>query len=236
MNTPEYNSDYAQKEFIEHGETWLQQRFANKFDTIFDVGSNIGEWSRMVRKYQPNAHIHQFEVVPETYREMLSNVPIDNKMYPNGFGLSDYNGTMDIKYKPEYSAVSTSIMDLRLDNSELRTGLVIKGDDYVKSRNIDKIDFLKIDVEGAEEKVFKGFEKTLDEGKIKIIQFEYGLICVLTKWLLIDSYKFLIPKGFTIGKLKNGSIEFKDYTLPDETFIGPDYIAVHESINHMFGL
>lgn len=231
-----YNTEYAQQEFINHGEAWLQQRFKNKFNTIFDVGSNIGEWSRMARIYQPNAEIHQFEIISDTYRQMLSNITIDDKMFPNGFGLSDYNGTLSMKYKPEYSAVSTSVLDLRLDNSELRTGLVMKGDDYVESRNIKSIDFLKIDTEGAEEKVFKGFEETLKAGKVKIIQFEYNLVCVLTKWLLIDSYKYLTPLGFTLGKLKNGSIEFKEYSLPDEDFIGPDYIAVHDSVKHLFNL
>lgn len=236
MSEHVYNSEYAQYEFTQHGELWLQQRFEGKFETIFDVGSNIGEWSRMARKYHPTAHIHQFEVMPETYRKMLSNIEIDEKMYPNSFGLGDNNGTIGMKYKPSYDAVSTSIMDLRLDNSELRTGIVIKGDDYVESRKIDKIDFLKIDTEGAEEKVFKGFENSFKNGKVKVIQFEYGYICVLTKWLLIDSYKYLKPFGYHLGRLKNGSIEFKDYNLTDEDFSGPDYIAVHESVKHEFGL
>ena len=55
-----------------------------------------------------------------------------------------------MKYKPEYSAVSTQLMNLRLDNSEIRAGLTIVGDDYCDSRQIDRIDYLKIDVEGAE--------------------------------------------------------------------------------------
>ena len=231
-----YDSNYALKEFTEHGEVWLQEKFAGKFKTIFDVGSNIGEWSRMARNYHPEAHIHQFELVPDTYRKMLSNLPIDDKMFPNSFGLSDKTEKIMYKYKPSYDALSTSVLDLRLDDSEIRTGLVYTGDDYIESRQIDQVDFLKIDTEGNEGKVFKGFEKSMKEGKIKIIQFEYSFICVLTKWMLIDSYKFLTPLGYKLGKLKNGSIEFHEYSLTDENFIGPDYIAVHESAWNMFGL
>lgn len=236
MTIDQYNPSLAQKEFEEHGETWLQERFSGKFNTIFDVGCNIGEWTKMARKYQPQADIHMFEVMPETYRSMLSNVQTDENMHTNGFGLSNYSGTLEMKYKPSYSAVSTSVMDLRLDDSFIRHGLVMKGDDYVKSRNIKSIDYLKIDTEGAEDQVFKGFENTLKEGKIKVIQFEYGYICILTKWLLIDSYKYLTPLGFTLGRLKKGSIVFKEYALPDEDFNGPDFIAVHESVKHNFGL
>ncbi len=229
-----YNQEYAMKEFTLHGEVWLQQKFAGKFETIFDVGSNIGEWSRMARSFHPNAEIHQFELSPDTYRQMLSNIQIDDKMIPNSFGLSDQIGSIPFKYKPSYNAVSSSIMNLRLDDSEIRTGFVYTGDEYVKSRNIDKIDFLKIDTEGNEGNVFRGFEKTISEGKVKIIQFEYGFICVLTKWLLMDSYKFLTPYGYKLGKLSNGNIHFHDYSLTDENFIGPDYIAVHSSVLDMF--
>ena len=84
--------------------------------------------------------------------------------------------------------------------------------------------------------MFKGFENTFKQGKVKVIQFEYSFICVLTKWMLIDSYKYLEPLGFKLGRLKRDSIEFHDYSLTDENFIGPDYIAVHESVKGNFGL
>ncbi len=231
-----YNREYALSEFDAHGETWIQNRFNNQFNTIFDVGCNIGEWTNMTRQYQPNADIHMFEVMPDTYRKMLSNIELDNKMIPNSFGLSDSAGPIPMKYKTSYDALSTSILDLRLDDSEIRTGLTMTGDQYVDSRQIEQIDYLKIDTEGAEGKVFKGFENTLKAGKVKVIQFEYSFICVLTKWMLIDSYKFLEPLGFKLGRLKKDRIEFHDYTLTDENFIGPDYIAVHETVKDRFGL
>lgn len=231
-----YNREYAMNEFTQHGEVWLQEKFAGKFNTIFDVGTNIGEWSRMARSFHPNAEIHQFELSPITYRKMLSNIDIDDKMFPNSFGLSDSIGAIPFKYKSSYDAVSSSVMDLRLDDSEIMTGLVCSGDEYVKSRKIDQIDFLKIDTEGNEGNVFRGFQKTIAEGKVKIIQFEYSFVCVLTKWMLIDSYRFLTPYGYTLGKLTNGSIEFHDYSLTDENFLGPEYIAVHSSVRNWFGL
>lgn len=231
-----YNTQYAMWEFDQHGETWLQQRMAGQFNTIFDVGSNIGEWTRMARTTHPDADIHTFEIMPDTYRRMLSNIPIDSKIFPNSFGLSDTSGTVDLRYKSDYDAVTTSVLSLQLDDSVIRTGLVFTGDQYVQSRDINQIDYLKIDTEGSEEKVFKGFEQTFKQNKIKMLQFEYTHICVLTKWLLIDSYKFLTPLGFKLGRLHKDHIEFHDYTLLKEDFIGPDYVAVHEEWWPKFGL
>lgn len=231
-----YDRNYAMQEFKEHGEIWIQERFAGKFNTIFDVGCNIGEWTNMTRQHQPNADIHMFEIVPNTYHKMINNIEIDNKMYPNSFGLLDEAGPIPLKFKTTYDAMSTIVTDLRLDDSVIINGLAFTGDQYVESRNVQRIDYLKIDTEGAEGKVFKGFENTFKQGKVGVIQFEYSFVCVLTKWMLIDSYKFLEPLGFKLGKLKQDHIEFHDYTLLDENFIGPDYVAVHESSWSDFGL
>jgi hypothetical protein len=45
-------------------------------------------------------------------------------------------------------------------------------DNYVKSHRIDKIDLLKIDTEGTEEKILMGAEQSLKDKKIKNIIFE----------------------------------------------------------------
>jgi len=231
-----YDTEYALKEFRDSGEIWIQQRLKGQLATIFDVGSNIGEWTRMARSFHPSAEIHTFEIVPDTYQVMLSNLDLDPRIIPNGFGLSDFCGLIPVKHNVSFAAMSTTVLDIdnKTDHHELRHGMVFTGDQYVESRNISSIDFLKIDVEGHEDRVFKGFEKTLSSKKIKIIQFEYAFINILTKWLLIDSYRLLRPLGYRLGKLKNGSIEFHEYSLVDENFIGPDYLAVHETAMHLF--
>jgi FkbM family methyltransferase len=229
-----YDREYARGEFIEHGEYWLQNHLRDKLNTIFDVGSNIGEWTRMAREMNPLSEIHTFEVVPNTYRKFLKNIFIDERLVPNGFGLSNEFGVMRIKWRKDYDAVSTFVEKLRVDNSEWIDCLVVPGDSYVQSRNIEYIDFLKIDTEGAEGLVLKGFEETLKQNKVGIIQFEYGLAAILTKWLLVDAYEYLTPFGFKLGKLTKNGIEFHEYALYHETFNGPDYVAVHESKMHLF--
>jgi FkbM family methyltransferase len=231
-----YNTEYAQKEFIEHGERWILTQLKGKIETIFDVGCNIGEWTRMARELHSEAKIHMFEIIPDTFDQMMCNIVLDNYMFPNSFGLSDQAGKVQMKYKPEYSAVSTQLMNLRLDNSIIRSGLVLTGDDYCESRRIESIDYLKIDVEGAEKNVLKGFERMLSEQRVNVIQFEYGYAAILSKFLLIDAYQWLEPFGFKLGKLTNGKVMFHDYALFHEDFQGPDYVAVHKSRKDLIDL
>ena len=53
------------------------------------------------------------------------------------------------------------------------------GDDYCKRNNIKEIDILKIDVE-AEHLVLRGFSEMLENGLIKLIQFESMAIHTVT--------------------------------------------------------
>jgi hypothetical protein len=224
-----YDQQYAQGEFALHGELWIQTKLAGKLNTVFDVGSNIGEWTRMTRQLQPQAEIHTFEIIPDTYRKLLKNIPIDDKLVPNGFGLSNTAGTLRMKHRLDYDAVSTYLEELAVENFEWRSGLTMRGDDYVESRRISYIDYLKIDTEGAEGLVLEGFSETLKQGKIGIIQFEYGYAAILSKWLLVDAYRLLTPLGYKLGRLTAQGIMFHDYALYHETFNGPDYVAVHSS-------
>jgi hypothetical protein len=229
-----YNQPYARNEFNGTGELWLMQHLAGRLNTVLDVGSNIGEWTRMTREFNPLAEIHTFEIVPETYRKLLTNITIDAKIIPNGFGLSDRQGTIDIKYSTTFDVVSTYLTELIVENFEWRTGLAMTGDQYAYSRRLETIDFLKIDVEGAEGLVLDGFKDTIAANRVGIIQFEYGLSNVLSRFLLIDAYRLLSPLGYSIGLLSSNGIEFRDYTLGHETFAGPNYVAIHPAYMHMF--
>ena len=104
------------------------------------------------------------------------------------------------------------------------------GNDYCKRNQIKEIDILKIDVEGAEHLVLSGFSDLLENGSIKVIQFEYGYTHGDAKFLIKDFYKLLEGYGYLLGPLKPSGVLFMDfdYTLNDFNS-GPNYVAVHKS-------
>jgi hypothetical protein len=106
---------------------------------------------------------------------------------------------------------------------------VFSGQAVCDQLNISQIDFLKIDVEGAEHLVLKGFGDMLSTNQIKIIQFEYGECNKITRFLLGDFYDLLCKRGYIVGKIFPYGVEFKDYKIRDDDFIGPNYLAVLES-------
>jgi FkbM family methyltransferase len=224
-----YDTEYAMNEFTWGGEVQLMDKLSQfKFDTIFDVGANIGEWAKMTRARQSSAAIHCFEPMPNVFRKLVT-ATICMDVMPNPFGLSNQCEIRDMLFDHDNDRLTTPCLELARITPEVVPLIMIDGATYCRSRKIEKIDFLKIDTEGHEFQVLKGFDSMLQEGKIALIQFEYGYANVLTKDLLIDFYKYLKPLGYTLGKLMQEGVNFKEYGLLDEDFKGPNYVAVHSS-------
>ncbi len=194
---------------------------------IFDVGANDGAWALLAAQYCKRAKIHAFEIVPSTAEIGARNVAGESRIVYNSVGLADYSGSMPVRSFADHTHSTT--LDYPHDAPfETVKGRVAVGDDYCGGNDIGRIDLLKIDVEGAENKVIAGFSQMLRQRRIEMIQFEYGRANILTKFLLKDWYDLLAPMGYKIGKLYPDYIDFKDYDLRDEDFIGPNYVAMKE--------
>jgi FkbM family methyltransferase len=138
--------------------------------------------------------------------ENLKTQKNKNKIsYFNNFGLGNEN--KDIFYYPRYQSFYDRINSCHESDDKNKIILKIKkAVDYVNEKNIQKIDFLKIDTEGYELEVVKGFEHILQ--KIKIIQFEYGGTFLDNNVKLIDIITFLKNNGFhNFSYLKPDGIE-----------------------------
>ena len=98
------------------------------------------------------------------------------------------------------------------------------------------IDFLKLDIEGAEYDALLGFENAFKDGIIKLVQFEYGFINISTKKLLIDYYTFFEANGYILGKVFPKNVEFRNYNVKHEDFIGPNFIAVKKTETELINI
>lgn len=81
----------------------------------------------------------------------------------------------------------------------------------MENNNIESVDFIKIDTEGYELHVIKGFGDKLRH--VKIIQFEYGGTFLDNKINLIEVIEYLKNKGFDKFRYlhPNGQVEIADF-------------------------
>ena len=141
----------------------------------------------------------------------------------------DFEGLVDIRYYPDDPGLSGFTEHINGKTFEVIKGETMTGDVYMKKLGISNIGLLKIDVEGGEQKVLKGFSQALDQQLIDVIQFEYGTVNITTRYLLADYYRWLGSKGYEIGKIFPNHVAFKEYEYVDENFLGPNFLAVKKS-------
>lgn len=218
------NYDY---DIARNGEAWLLERLRPlRPKVVFDVGANVGDWSAYAATAFPDAAIHAFEPVPDTHRALArSAASFAGRLKANAFGLSDRDGSLSLRVMEDDSTLS-SVVALHEGQGRNIDCAMRSGDAYMAEQGIDRIDLLKIDVEGAEHLVLQGLAGALAGGRIGVIQFEYGQANIVTRFLLRDFHLLLESHGYSVGKLYPNRVDFRRYRFEHEDFIGPNFVAV----------
>ena len=175
--------------------------YTNKDNLIvFDVGCNGGSFIKIIKNYCHSSDIHCFEPHPRLY-EMISNIYSDVNI--NNFCVSDKDDFCDI-FIPSISVGLSSLINRpvfeTLNNQEIIKYKVKCQtiDSYCIEKNISKIDYLKIDVEGAEMMVLNGCKNMLENNKILGGQFEIGQTLIDAGTSESEIIEFLMKYGYNI--------------------------------------
>jgi len=177
--------------------------YFSKNPVVFDVGSNKGFWSDIlvhnVHKmclWEPNKRLLTYTMVKYDY---LNNVEyhecaLSNESKENAdfwYFTNSNNGLSSLIYNQHW-------VD---EGLPMKHGQVfqVSIDDYYKPLRKEMIiDFLKIDVEGADFLVLLGAEKLLREKRIKFIQFENSAHLKLAGHSLQDILDYVTQFGYDI--------------------------------------
>lgn len=133
----------------------LMHAFISPEDEIIDVGANIGGFTIAFATYARK--VHAFEAIPETADQLEYNLAQNAiaNVIVHRVGLSDMLGAL---YPHRVAdAGSTSLGALRADANEEAVPVTTLDECFGST----KIGFIKIDVEGMEEKVLRGGAKLI---------------------------------------------------------------------------
>jgi FkbM family methyltransferase len=214
---------------LTNGEAFVLEQLATDpagVKLVLDVGANEGDWALLAHDLMPGATIHCFEIESNTYSLLRDHTSSVRAIKTNACGLSDSEGEVTLKSYPGANTL-TSLFDYPHElEHQTKSARVTTGDLYASANGFDTIDFVKIDVEGAEFLVLKGMSDLIAGRRIGAIQFEYGFANILSQSLLHDMHKFLTDAGYLVGKIYPRYVEFRPYQLADEDFRGPNYLAL----------
>jgi FkbM family methyltransferase len=129
-------------------------------DVVFDVGSNFGWYTTLFAELAGDrGKVHAFEPSPATYSKLQKNIGLNNaqnRVVTNPCAVSDREGTTQIHVFSKRSHACASLSTLGDDDYEAFDTPLTSLNQYITTHGINRVDFLKIDVEGSELSVLKG--------------------------------------------------------------------------------
>lgn len=231
-----YENDIISGEYFLISEVLPKYIPINKKAVIFDVGANIGNYSSNLASIYSNSFIYSFEPNVNTFSLLRKNVEKLKTIIPINIGLSDIKKEAEIytyinNLNSEHASLYKEVLsDLHKDNSITSVKIELDSlDEFCNNYKIDNIDFLKIDTEGNEWDVLKGGIQMINEGKIKIIQFEFNEMNIMSRVFLKDFYQIL--KDYRIYRLSEKRlIPLFQYDSTNEIFKFQNLLAIHNTL------
>lgn len=141
-------------------------RAGSNAHVIFDIGANVGYYSlHWASRVAPGGTIHAFEPVPSTFAWLSRNIALNGLngvIRANNFGLGNVPGSVPV-FLPEFTGCGAASMK-NLHPNESSREIEVKLDTldrYFSSAGLDRLDLIKVDVEGAELFVLQGGRETI---------------------------------------------------------------------------
>lgn len=191
---------------LEKREMDLVKKTVKKGWTVLDIGANIGYYSLLLSKLVgKSGKVIAFEPDKNNVNILRKNIKFNNiknvKVVPAA--VSDYTGAGSLFISDSHSGDHRIYrsLDEKRKTKKIKT---IDLDSYFKSK--EKINFIKIDVQGAEELVFKGMKRLLERNKTTIILLEFwpeGLMKIGSSPR--DFLKMIMDFGFTLRHINKRS-------------------------------
>ena len=182
---------------------------------IFDVGANQGQSIERFKKIFAHPIIHAFEPIKEEYDKLLKKYSNQENIILNNYAIGETTGELNLFVtaltgNSSFNKLNANTKWLQARSSQANTTMenytkatekvkVISLDNYCREKNINRIDLLKIDTQGFEDKVLAGCNRILKNNIISAIESEIMLDNVYEKYLSFsDLEKYLIPNNFRL--------------------------------------
>lgn len=202
----------------------------DKPSIAIDVGGNIGDYSNELLRRVPGLELHIFEPAAVNFDHLrsrfsnLANVRLSNSALSSSTGKATLYA--DVLGSGMASLTKRDVRHVGLSFEAHQQVTTIRFEDYWRDNLGSRpIDIVKLDVEGHELDVLKGFGNALKA--ISVLQFEFGGCNIDTRTTWRDFFYLLTGAGFSIFRITPlGAQEIRLYREADEFYSTTNYIGV----------
>lgn len=148
---------------------------------IIDVGAHIGEISRKYAKLFPHATIHALEPFPNSFETLIQNTADVPQVIAHPLGLAE--APQEFEINANACSLTNSLLETDphaadtwgpglLDTRQRVSCRFSTLDNFAAEVGLERINLLKLDVQGAEQRIFDGARRCFAEGLIDVIYME----------------------------------------------------------------
>jgi len=157
----------------------------HEIKTIFDVGANKGQSAREFLRQFPAARIFSFEPTPKTFQQLKRFAGGQPRLTPVNLALGDTPGRITFNENafhqtnsilPAHPGGETYLGPAVTDCQRKIEVDMTTLDTFCQQESVNKIDLLKLDVQGFELSVLKGSQDALAASRIGCIVLEISFI------------------------------------------------------------
>ena len=204
---------------------------------IFDVGANVGNYTKKLVDSYSQSLIYSFEPSQASFAQLSKRFKCNPKVTLENVALGSVSNqsvlySYDNDPGSEHASLFSEVLQQLHGVNEIGSQKVqvITLDEYCLSQEIKRIKFLKIDTEGNELDVLRGANKMIDSDRIDLIQFEFNEMNVISRVFLKDFYSFLSNK-YSIYRLDSRQlIPLPYYDTLNEIFKFQNFLAINKKL------
>ncbi len=190
---------------------------------LIDVGANQGEYTLWAaRKIGPKGKVYSFEPLSTMYYQLQKNIRInkgfDSFIKAIPLGLSDKPGNLKLFSSDLYNEGVNTLFPSTSETTFLEEITLNTLDNEVSRLGISQLDFIKIDVEGAELFVLRGAIETLKKFKPILFLELNETACQTAGYSTTDIFGLLEQLGynrFELIGLRGKTSSLKKEQLPE---------------------
>lgn len=139
---------------------------------IIDIGAHIGYYTTLFAKLVgADGQVFAFEADLDNFRFLEKNTKNYKNINLHNIAIADKNSLIDF-YKVNKSTGCHSI--IKTNNAVKTSVQATTLDNFLAEKNINRVDLIKIDIEGAEPLAFKGMEKLFNKNQNLSIIMEFS--------------------------------------------------------------
>jgi len=186
-------------------EVIARQEQAGSIKTIFDVGANVGQTTKELRRWFPDAYVHAFEPTPasrEAYQHLHATDP-RVKLWPYAIASQPGRATFHINQRSMTNSLLTSaptsaqwVGEANVTNVERIEVEVRTLDEFCEANRVERVDILKLDIQGSELDALRGATELFRRKAVRYVCLEAPFVLLYERQAFFHEIReFLAAQG-----------------------------------------